>query len=117
MRSNILILHFVVACAVCPVASFAEVVLVKCSDAGGAITYMTNQCDEGMHQLETISESEPENIPVKTIRRANTRTRWAEPVAHARKRPDVELMRSAKMNAELIDAERHKRIFQQASID
>lgn len=117
MRGNILILHFVVACALCPAASFAEVVLVKCSDAGGAITYMTNQCEEDMRQLETIPESGSANIPVTTIRRVNTRTRWAEPVLHAHKRPDVELMRSAKMNAELMDAERHKRIFQQASID
>tara|TARA_R110001599_G_scaffold64023_4_gene179595 strand:- start:283331 stop:283684 length:354 start_codon:yes stop_codon:yes gene_type:complete len=117
MRRNILTLPFVFACALCPAASFAEVVLVKCSDAGGAITYMTNQCEEDMSQLETISESEPAAMTVKTIRRANTRTRWAEPVVYANKRPDVELMRAAKMNAELMDAERHKRIFQQASID
>lgn len=117
MRRNILILHFFVACAVCPTVSFAEVVLVKCSDAGGAITYTTSQCEEDMTQLETIPESEPANIVVTPSGRINTRTRWAEPVLHAHKRTDVELMRSAKKNAELMDAERHKRIFQKASID
>lgn len=117
MRRNILTFHFVVACALFPAASFAEVVLVKCSDAGGAITYMTNQCEEDMNQLETIPESAPANIPVQTLRRATTRTCWAEPIVHAQKRPDVALIRAAKMNAELMDVERHKRIFQQASLD
>lgn len=117
MHRKILVFHFIVAYAFCPSISFGQMILVKCSDADGAITYMTDQCGEGMTELDMLPEKAPANNEAQASRSTHTPTHWAEPIVHRRTRPDVELVRSAKMHAELMDAERHRRIFQQAAAD
>lgn len=117
MRRNIPGFHLVAVCALCLLPTLACADLVKCSDAGGAITYMNGPCSENMNPVEIVQGKEAINHPVKTVRSSVMSTRWAGPIVHRSNKPDVESIRSARIALKLMDEERRQRRFQQALSD